>query len=284
IRCGDLLREADFRVKLKYNLLEKNHYIRTVFHEVGFEIHEIYHDYMKFAASMGPFISNTSKFLDAAIRSGKNILFEGAQGTLLDVDHGTYPYVTSSNTVAGAAASGSGIGPSRIDSVIGVTKAYTTRVGEGPFPTELKGEEADRLREQGCEYGATTGRPRRCGWFDAVASKYAARVNGIDGLVITKLDVLDNLDRIQICTGYRYGDELMDDFPADSGVLSRCEPVYEQFDGWKQSTQGVKSFDKLPERAQAYVKRLEELTGVESYIISVGANRKEAIILKDPFK
>ncbi|MBI5827037.1 MAG: adenylosuccinate synthase [Deltaproteobacteria bacterium] len=284
IRCGDLLSEADFRGKLKQNLLEKNHYIKTVFHEAGFEIHEIYHDYMQFAASMEPFIVNTSKFLDAAIRSGKNILFEGAQGTLLDVDHGTYPYVTSSNTMAGGASTGSGIGPSRIDAVIGVTKAYSTRVGEGPFPTELKGEEADRLREQGCEYGATTGRPRRCGWFDAVAASYAARVNGMDGLVITKLDVLDNIERIQICTAYRFNGKLMDDFPTDSNILSMCEPVYEQFDGWRRSTQGAKSFDELPKGAQAYIRRLAELTGVEPYIISVGANRKESIILKDPFK
>lgn len=284
IRCGDLLNEADFRDKLKQNLLEKNHYIKTVFHEAGFEIHEIYHDYMQFAASMEPFIENTSKFLDTAIRSGKNILFEGAQGTLLDVDHGTYPYVTSSNTMAGAASTGSGIGPSRIDAVIGVTKAYSTRVGEGPFPTELKGEEADRLREQGCEYGATTGRPRRCGWFDAVAASYAARINGMDGLVITKLDVLDNIEKLQICTAYRFNGKLMDDFPADSNILSMCEPVYERFDGWMRSTQGAKSFDDLPKGAQAYIKRLAELTGVEPYIISVGANRKEAIILKDPFK
>ncbi|MBI5492706.1 MAG: adenylosuccinate synthase [Deltaproteobacteria bacterium] len=284
IRCGDLLNEADFRAKLKQNLLEKNHYIKTVFHEAGFEIHEIYHDYMRFAAIMEPFIENTSKFLDTAMRSGKNILFEGAQGTLLDVDHGTYPYVTSSNTMAGAASTGSGIGPSRIDAVIGVTKAYSTRVGEGPFPTELKGDEADRLREQGCEYGATTGRPRRCGWFDAVAAGYAARVNGMDGLVITKLDVLDNLDKLQICTAYRLDGKLIDDFPTDSNILSRCEPVYEEFDGWRRSSKGAKSFDDLPKGARAYIKRLAELTGVEPYIISVGANRKEAIILKDPFK
>ncbi|HXI09777.1 MAG TPA: adenylosuccinate synthase, partial [Thermodesulfobacteriota bacterium] len=198
IKCGDLLNEVDFRLKLKANLLEKNHYIKNILHEEGFEIHEIYHQYMTLASGIIPFIRNTSKFLDSAIRSRRKILFEGAQGTLLDIDHGTYPFVTSSNTVAGEAATGSGIGPSRIDSVIGITKAYATRVGEGPFPTELHGPEADRLREQGAEYGATTGRPRRCGWFDAVAARYAARINGLDGLVVTKLDVLDKLDTINI--------------------------------------------------------------------------------------
>ena len=193
IKCGDLLNESDFRDKLKSNLLEKNHYLENILHEDGFELQRIYHSYMAMASSIGPYIKNASKFLDSAMKDGKNILFEGAQGTLLDIDHGTYPFVTSSNTVAGEAATGSGIGPSRLDSVIGVCKAYATRVGEGPFPTELSGEQAERLREQGGEYGATTGRPRRCGWFDAVAARYAARINGLDGLVVTKLDVLDNL-------------------------------------------------------------------------------------------
>ncbi|MBI5642665.1 MAG: adenylosuccinate synthase [Deltaproteobacteria bacterium] len=284
IKCGDLLDEGEFRVKLKTNLLEKNHYIKTILHEDGFEIHEIYHKYMTIAQSIGPLIKNTSKFISDAIASGKNILFEGAQGTLLDVDHGTYPFVTSSNTVAGEAATGSGIGPSKIDEVIGITKAYCTRVGEGPFPSELDGPEADRLREQGGEYGATTGRPRRCGWFDAVALRYAARINGLDGLVVTKLDVLDNLDTIKICTGYKYKGEILDEFPTEASILFKCEPVYEALEGWKAQTQGVKSFDKLPKKAQDYIKRLEELTGVKVTIISVGANRNDAIILKNPFK
>ncbi|MBI5586893.1 MAG: adenylosuccinate synthase [Deltaproteobacteria bacterium] len=284
IKCGDLLNEGDFRLKLKANLLEKNHYIKTILHEDGFEIHEIYHQYMTLAAGIVPFIKNTSKFLHEAMGFKKNILFEGAQGTLLDIDHGTYPFVTSSNTVAGAAATGSGIGPSRIDAVIGITKAYTTRVGEGPFPTELQGAEADRLREQGGEYGATTGRPRRCGWFDAVAARYAARINGLDGLVVTKLDVLDNLDNINICTGYRYNGKVIDDFPTETSILLKCEPVYEAFEGWKAPTQGVKKFDKLPKKAQAYIKRLEKLAGVEVMMVSVGANRDDSIMIKDPFK
>ncbi len=284
IKCGDLLCEEDFRLKLKANLLEKNHYIKTILHEEGFEIHQIYHNYMTLAATIGPFIKNTSKFLSKAIEFKRNILFEGAQGTLLDIDHGTYPYVTSSNTVAGEAATGSGIGPSQIDTVIGVTKAYATRVGEGPFPTELSGKEAERLREQGGEYGATTGRPRRCGWFDAVALRYSARINGLDGLVVTKLDVLDNLKEIKVCTGYMLKGQLIDDFPTECSHLYKCEPVYETIEGWMAPTQGIKSFPKLPKKAQAYIKRLEELTGVEAIIISVGANRRDAIILKNPFK
>jgi len=229
-------------------------------------------------------ITDTSKFLSDAIGLKKKILFEGAQGTLLDVDHGTYPFVTSSNTVAGQAATGSGVGPSRIDKVIGITKAYCTRVGEGPFPTELSGAEADWLREQGGEYGATTGRPRRCGWFDAVALRYAARINGLDGLVVTKLDVLDKLDKIKVCTAYKYKGEIIEDFPTDGGAAAKCEPVYEELDGWNSKTQGITSFDKLPKKAQAYLKRIEELSGVKVEIVSVGANRKDAIIMENPFK
>lgn len=284
IKCADLLSDGDFRLKLKANLLEKNHYIKNILHEDGFEIHEIYHQYMTLAAGIVPFIRNTSKFLHEAMGFKKNILFEGAQGTLLDIDHGTYPFVTSSNTVAGAASTGSGIGPSRIDAVIGITKAYATRVGEGPFPTELQGAEAERLREQGGEYGATTGRPRRCGWFDAVAARYAARINGLDGLVVTKLDVLDNLDTINICTGYRHNGKVTDDFPTETSALLKCEPVYESFEGWKAPTSGVKKFEKLPKRAQAYIKKLEKLSGVEVMMVSVGANRADSIMIKDPFK
>ncbi|HBG47029.1 MAG TPA: adenylosuccinate synthase [Deltaproteobacteria bacterium] len=284
IKCGDLLNEEDFRVKLKTNLVEKNHYIKTILHEEGFEVHEVYHTYMSYAEVIARHIKDSSKFLGEAIAKKKKVLFEGAQGTLLDVDHGTYPYVTSSNTVAGGASTGSGIGPSRIDMVVGITKAYCTRVGEGPFPTELDGAEAEWLREQGGEYGATTGRPRRCGWFDAVALRYAARVNGLDGLVVTKLDVLDKLDKIKVCTSYRYkGAEIMD-FPTDGRILSSCEPVYEEVEGWNAPTQGITSFGKLPKKAQGYIRMLEELSGVEVIIVSVGANRKDAIVLKDPFK
>lgn len=283
IKCGDLLSEEDFRAKLKANLMEKNHYLKNVLHEEGFEIHQIYHQYMTFGAAIAPHIRNTSKFLSDALNFKRNILFEGAQGTLLDIDHGTYPFVTSSNTVAGGACTGSGIGPSKIDAVIGISKAYATRVGEGPFPSELQGAEAERLREQGGEYGATTGRPRRCGWFDAVALRYAVRINGLDGLVITKLDVLDTLDTIKICTGYKYKGAALDDFATEASVLSKCEPVYEEFEGWKAPTSGIRKFDKLPAQAQKYIKRLEELSGVEVVIVSVGAGREDSIILKNLF-
>ena len=284
IKCGDLLNEEIFRVKLKANLVEKNHFFKTILHEDGFEVHELYHTYMSYAEVISRHIKDTSRFLFTAMSEGKKVLFEGAQGTLLDIDNGTYPYVTSSNTVAGGAATGSGIGPSRIDKVIGITKAYCTRVGEGPFPTELQGKEADWLREQGGEYGATTGRPRRCGWFDAVALRYAARVNGLDGLVVTKLDVLDKLSKIKVCTGYRFEGSEIDDFPTEAGILSRCEPIYEELDGWNSPTQGITKFSELPAKAQAYIRRLEELSGVEAVIVSVGANRKDAIVLKDPFE
>ncbi len=283
IRCGDLLNEEVFREKLKINLLEKNHYMITILHEQGFELHEIYHEYMGLAEKIAPYIADTSIYLADAIEDGKNILFEGAQGTLLDVDHGTYPYVTSSNTVAGEAATGSGIGPTSIDSVIGVAKAYTTRVGEGPFPTELSEDEEEALRERGGEYGATTGRPRRCGWFDAVAVRYAAKVNGMDGLILTKLDVLDNLKEIKICTAYRYNGETLSTFPQDVSILQRCEPIYETLEGWLEDTSSAKRFEDLPARAQRYIRRIEELVGVEVVMISVGRERKQAITVKNPF-
>ncbi|MDP2682577.1 MAG: adenylosuccinate synthase [Deltaproteobacteria bacterium] len=284
IRCGDLLREEVFREKLKTNLLEKNHLLKNIFHENGFEMHNIYHQYMSYVEKIAGYITDTSLYIDGAIKRGENILFEGAQGTLLDVDHGTYPFVTSSNTVAGEAATGSGIGPTKLGKVIGISKAYTTRVGEGPFPTELKNEEGQRLREQGGEYGATTGRPRRCGWFDAVAVRYAARINGLDGVVLTKLDVLDKLDKIMICTGYNYNNNILKDFPSDSDILNKCEPIYEIIDGWNEPTSGIAKLDKLPANARKYIKRLEELIEVSIIMVSVGAGRKEAIMIENPFQ
>ncbi len=284
IRCGDLLNEEVFRNKLKENLLIKNHYIRNVLHEEPYEVYEIYHRYRALASKVARHITDTSRFLDSAIRHKKKILFEGAQGTLLDVDHGTYPYVTSSNTVAGGAATGAGVGPTKLDLSLGITKAYTTRVGEGPFPTELDGKEAERLRQQGGEYGATTGRARRCGWLDAVALRYAVRVNGLDGLIVTKLDVLDSLKKIKICTGYRLGRKAIDDFPTETAILDKCKPVYEVMDGWMAPTKGVKSLRKLPAKARAYLKRIEALTGLKTWIISVGAAREDAIMVKNPFK
>ena len=284
IRVGDLLNDEGFREKLKANLLEKNHYIETILHEKGFETHELYHTFIEYAESLRPFMTDTSLYLARAMDDGKKVLFEGAQGTLLDVDHGTYPFVTSSNTVAGEAATGSGVGPTMIDEVIGVTKAYTTRVGEGPFPTELSEKENEALREKGGEYGATTGRPRRCGWLDGVALRYATRVNGLTGLILTKLDVLDTLDEIKICIAYKDGDTLIEDFPTDSGTLNRCEPVFETLAGWKSETKGIKELKDLPENARGYIKRVEGLTGVKATLVSVGAARKEAIMIRNPFE
>lgn len=222
-------------------------------------------------------VTDSSLWLAQAREAGQAILFEGAQGALLDIDHGTFPYVTSSNATVGGVCTGLGVPPGAIDRVLGVVKAYTTRVGEGPLPTELSGAAGDRLRESGQEYGASTGRPRRCGWFDAVAMRYAVRLNGIDALAVTKLDVLDGLKEIQICTAYRKGSELLHDFPAGSGVLASCEPVYETLPGWSSLTEGVQSEEALPAEARAYVARLEELAGVPAVILSTGSDRVDTI-------
>jgi adenylosuccinate synthase len=216
--------------------------------------------------------------LSEAMKAGKSIMFEGAQGTLLDIDHGTYPYVTSSNASVGGVCTGLGVPHKEVGRVIGVVKAYTTRVGQGPFPTELFGDLGNRLRETGSEYGAVTGRPRRCGWFDAVAVRYAARINGLDGLALTKLDVLDGLDRIDVCTSYRCNGKTLTEFPADLGQLAQCEPVYESMPGWSTPTKGVREFDRLPDAAKNYIAKLEAISGVRATIISTGSERDDTII------
>jgi adenylosuccinate synthase len=228
-----------------------------------------------------PWIRDVSLMLGEAMTKGKSILFEGAQGTLLDIDHGTYPYVTSSNASIGGVCTGLGIGPRAIGAVMGVVKAYTTRVGEGPLPTELSGEMGNRLRESGNEYGAVTGRPRRCGWYDAVAARYAARINGIDLLALTKLDVLDGLERIDICTAYRSGSRTITAFPSDAGQLAACEPVYESWPGWSTPTRAVRRYSDLPENARRYIARLEEVSGVRAAIISTGSERNDTIFRDD---
>ena len=230
------------------------------------------------------YVRNTSIILYDEIQKGKHILFEGAQGALLDVDHGTYPYVTASNTVAGNACAGSGIGPTMIDSVIGVAKAYTTRVGEGPFPTELKDQVGERIREKGGEYGATTGRPRRCGWFDAVVVNHAIRINGIQEVAITKLDVLNDFDKVKICVGYRVNGKVLHHVPSNLKILESSEPVYEELDGWKKEVKGTKKISELPVQAQRYLKRIEELTNVKIAMVSVGSERNETIEVKNPFQ
>jgi adenylosuccinate synthase len=222
-----------------------------------------------------------SLFLARARAERRSIMFEGAQGTLLDIDHGTYPYVTSSSATIGGVCTGLGLPPKAIDGVIGVAKAYITRVGEGPLPSELHGEAGDRLRESGQEFGAVTGRPRRCGWYDAVVTRYAVRVNGLDALALTKLDVLDGMKELQICTAYRANGATITEFPGDIAQLAQCEPVYETIAGWTTPTRGVKTFDDLPREARAYIARLEELTGVPAAILSTGSAREDTIIRDD---
>jgi adenylosuccinate synthase len=228
-----------------------------------------------------PMVADTSLYLDRAMRDGRRIMFEGAQGTLLDIDHGTYPFVTSSNATAGGAATGLGVGPRAIGGVLGVAKAYTTRVGGGPLPTELFDAVGERLRDTGQEYGASTGRPRRCGWFDAVAVRYAARINGLDALAITKLDVLDGFERIEICTAYRCGADVLTEMPGDTAQFAACTPVYETWPGWSAPTSGVTDFARLPAEAKAYVARLEEVTGVPAAILSTGSDREHTIVRPD---
>jgi adenylosuccinate synthase len=232
-------------------------------------------------ARMQPWVQDVSVVLAEACRTGRSILYEGAQGTLLDIDHGTYPYVTSSNATIGGVCTGLGVGVKAIDGVLGVAKAYTTRVGEGPLPTELVGEIGDRLRESGQEYGASTGRPRRCGWYDAVAVRYAARVNGLDALAITKLDVLDGLDEIRVCTAYRCGGRTLEDLPGDLGQLAACEPVYERLQGWSAPTRGVRRFAELPAAARAYIAFLEQASGVPAALLSTGSDREDTIVRDD---
>jgi adenylosuccinate synthase len=249
--------------------------------EPHLEWEQVRDELLAFGERLKPMIADTSTVLVRAMRDGRHVMFEGAQGTLLDIDHGTYPFVTSSNGTAGGVCTGLGVPPKAVHAVLGVAKAYTTRVGAGPLPTELHGALGDRLRESGQEYGASTGRPRRCGWYDAVAVRYAARLNGLDALALTKLDVLDGMEQIEICTNYRHGDTMLEDFPADLQLLDGCQPVYETMPGWREPTRGVRRFVDLPVAARAYVARLEEVSGVPAAIISTGSDREDTIIRDD---
>ena len=286
-RCGirmiDLLHEEAFREKLEENLAQKNFYLTQMFGESPMDGAQILADFTGFREKLGRHVTDTSLILHEEMSKGRNLLFEGAQGCLLDIDHGTYPYVTSSSTVAGNACSGSGVGPTCIHAVIGVSKAYTTRVGGGPFPTEMKGALGEEIRERGGEFGATTGRPRRCGWFDAVVVKHAVRLNGLSGLALTKLDVLDSLDKIKMCVGYRWNGQVLDHVPSSITVWEGLEPVYEELDGWRENTRGVRRFSDLPVNAQRYIRRLQEMVEAEITLISVGSERNETIFLKNPF-
>jgi adenylosuccinate synthase len=279
----DLVDEKVFREKLETNLVQKNAYLVQILKEKGFEFSEIFDEYLQYKNRLEKYVKNTSLILYEEIKKGKQVLFEGAQGALLDLDHGTYPYITSSNTVAGNACAGAGIGPTMIHSVMGVAKAYTTRVGEGPFPTELRDELGERIRQRGGEYGATTGRPRRCGWFDAVVVNHAVRVSGIREMVITKLDVLNDFDVVKICVGYRADEKIFQHVPSNLDVLKHCEPVYEELGGWKTELKGARNFKDLPLKAQQYLKRIEKLINTKITAVSIGSERKETIETKTPF-
>jgi len=279
IRVGDLADPASLADAVRHNVDARNKLIP----ESTMDADQVLAELARAWKRMGPWVTDVSLFLARARQAGRSIMFEGAQGTLLDIDHGTYPYVTSSNATIGGVCTGLGIGPRAIDKVLGVAKAYTTRVGEGPLPTELTGEIGNRLRETGQEFGAVTGRPRRCGWYDAVAVRYAVRVNGLDGLALTKLDVLDGLPEIQVCTAYRCHGSTLTELPGDLAQLAACEAVYETLPGWTSPTKNVRRFDDLPREARAYIARLEEVTGVPAAIVSTGSARDDTIIREGIF-
>jgi adenylosuccinate synthase len=283
IRFIDLLEEETFRDKLRYNIEEKNIYLTAILKEKTLDFKEIHETYCVYRDRLKSYVTNTGLLLDRQIRAGKKVLFEGAQGTLLDVDHGTYPFVTSSNTVTGGVCTGVGIGPQNIHQIIGISKAYTTRVGSGPFPTELDGPEGAKLKREGSEFGATTGRPRRCGWLDAVGVRHAVRVNGITGIALTKLDVLTGFKTIKICTAYRYGGETHEEFSASSKVMERAQPVLEEIDGWDTPLSDVRKFSDLPDNARKYVRRIEEILATEIMLVSVGPGREQTVMLRNPF-
>lgn len=284
IRFVDLLEEDTFREKLQRNIEEKNFYLKAILKEKALDFDKIHASYGRYRAKLHKYVTNTGLLLDREIRAGKRVLFEGAQGTLLDVDHGTYPYVTSSSTITGGACSGSGVGPQHIQQVIGISKAYTTRVGSGPFPTELHGPEGETLRREGAEFGATTGRSRRCGWFDAVGVRHAVRMNGMTGIALTKLDVLTGFKEIPICTAYRYQGEVLHEFPASSKVMQNAQPVYEGMEGWEAPLDKAREFSDLPASAQKYVRRIEEIVGTKIVLVSVGPGREQTIALENPFE
>jgi adenylosuccinate synthase len=283
IRLEDLLNEEEFRAKVNEIVELKNLILENVYGLEPLDPEEIIAEYLEYAEQLEDYIVDTSLLVNQEIDKGNNILFEGAQGTLLDIDHGTYPFVTSSNPTSGGVCPGSGVGPTKIDNVLGVVKAYTTRVGEGPFPAELEEEVGQHLREKGHEFGTTTGRPRRCGWFDALIVKYAARINGLTGLAITKLDVLDELEEIKLCTGYKYQGEVLTEFPTNEETLLNSEPVYETMPGWQEDTTEITNYEDLPANAKDYLDRICELTGVKLDILSVGPKRKQTMVLNELF-
>ncbi|QOY37359.1 adenylosuccinate synthase [Anaerobacillus isosaccharinicus] len=283
IRIADLLDREEFEAKLERNLKEKNRLFEKFYEVEGFTKEEIFEEYFEYGQQVAKYVVDTSVVLNDALDEGKSVLFEGAQGVMLDIDQGTYPFVTSSNPIAGGVTIGSGVGPSKINRVVGVSKAYTTRVGDGPFPTELINEIGDLIREVGKEYGTTTGRPRRVGWFDSVVVRHARRVSGITDLSLNSIDVLTGIETLKICVAYKYHGEVIEEFPASLKMLAECEPVFEEFPGWTEDITGVKSLDELPENARNYVERISQLTGIPLTIFSVGPDRNQTNLLRDVF-
>jgi len=281
IRISDMLDPEMFASLLERNIKSKNHLLTKIYGGKGLDYESVLQEYRGYAEVLAKYVTDDSLLINEALQEGKKVLFEGAQGTLLDIDYGTYPYVTSSHPTAGGACLGAGIGPTKIDKVIGVAKAYTTRVGEGPFVTELKNETGDYIRTKGGEFGTTTGRPRRCGWFDAVAVRYAARINGLSYLAVTKLDVLSGLDKVKICTAYNYRGKLIKEFPASLRVLEECVPVYEEFDGWQEEISSATTIEELPASARQYLERISQVAGVPIALVGVGSKRSQTILTTD---
>ncbi|MDA8217703.1 MAG: adenylosuccinate synthetase, partial [Dehalococcoidales bacterium] len=283
IRVGDLVDERIFREKLSFVLEIKNRLLTKLYGVEPMSLENIFEEYRGYARSLAPHVADATAIVYQSVQVGQNVLLEGAQGAMLDVDFGTYPFVTSSTTISAGGYAGVGLPPNRRVRTVGVYKAYTSRVGGGPFPTELFDDTAAHIREVGHEYGTTTGRPRRCGWFDAVVSRYSVRLNGIEGIALTRLDVLDDLPSIRVCTAYRYEGQTLDTVPASIESLQGCEPVYETLAGWQHSTSEARTFADLPANAQSYVRRLEELLGCPAAVISVGPRRDQTIIRQDLF-
>lgn len=277
IRVAELLHKEHFKEKLIKAVEDKNRLFVNLYNEEPVSWEDIYEKYCVYAEKISPFVCDTVDLMARAINDNKKILFEGAQGTLLDVDFGTYPYTTSSNASAGGVSSGTGVSPKQIHDIIGIMKAYATRVGSGPFPTEIGGEQGEHIRKKGGEFGATTGRPRRCGWFDAVAVQHSVRVSGVDSLIMTKLDVLDDQETIRICTGYKRDKKVYYNFPADLDVLERCEPVYEEVSGWMEDTSNVRDVKDLPGKAMDYIRKIEEIVGLKVKMVSVGPERLQIV-------
>ena len=284
-RCGirvcDLMNTEVFKEKLEENIKVKNEIITNIYKEEALNFEAIYNEYIEFGKRLRPFVQDISVRVYDEIKAGKKVLFEGAQGMLLDIDYGTYPFVTSSSTIAGGVCTGVGIGPTMVTGAVGIAKAYTTRVGKGPFPTELNNSTGEWIREKGGEFGVTTGRARRCGWLDLVILKTSARVSGLTSLVVTKIDTIAGLDKIKVCTGYKFEDKVIDYFPASLEDLAKCEPIYEEFEGWDESVADARSYEEIPENAKKYLKRIEEFTGVEIAIVSVGPKRDQTIVVHE---